>query len=139
VIDLGLAAAKFGFLAFLYLFLFWAVRAVLKETRKPAGGPIDSAVVIDLDSDSTRTPFNLDGPTPIGRSPENGLVLDDTTVSTFHARLWPQGDHWFIEDLTSRNGTFVNGRRLDGRQKLNSGDEIKVGRRELKFMTGAGG
>jgi hypothetical protein len=138
VIDLGLAAAKFAFLAFLYLFLFWAVKAILREAPKLERRPIDSAFILELISGATGNSFDLTGPTPIGRSPENGLVLDDSTVSTFHARLQPEGGHWFIEDLASRNGTFVNGRRVDGRRRLNAGDEIKLGRRELRFTTEAG-
>ena len=68
----------------------------------------------------------------IGRDPNATIVLrgeSAAVVSTRHARFFVDKAQWFVEDLGSRNGTFVNGRRIDGgaRQRLNVGDEIGFG------------
>jgi pSer/pThr/pTyr-binding forkhead associated (FHA) protein len=68
----------------------------------------------------------------VGRDPGCAIVLqgDGTAVvSTRHARVVLQDGSWWVEDLGSRNGTFLNGRRIAGsaRQKINVGDEISFG------------
>ncbi len=65
-------------------------------------------------------------PQLIGRSSES-LPLSDRSVSRRHAELTPDGARWFIRDIDSANGTFVNGRKVDGRLELAAGDEIRVG------------
>lgn len=65
-------------------------------------------------------------PQLIGRSGE-ALPITDTTVSRRHAELTPDDGAWYIRDLGSHNGTFVNGVRLTGRARLLSGDQIRVG------------
>jgi signal transduction histidine kinase len=72
--------------------------------------------------------FELTGQLPqlIGRSSE-ALPISDTTVSRRHAELTPDGKQWFIRDLDSQNGTWVNGVRIDGRQLLRPGDQVRTG------------
>ena len=65
-------------------------------------------------------------PQLIGRSSE-ALPIGDTTVSRRHAELTPDGKQWFIRDLDSQNGTWVNGVRIDGRQLLKPGDQVRTG------------
>ena len=63
----------------------------------------------------------------IGRAPGNDVVLDDPLVSGTHAALERVGHAWSIRDLGSRNGTWVNGRRLVGERVLGPTDEVRVG------------
>jgi pSer/pThr/pTyr-binding forkhead associated (FHA) protein len=63
----------------------------------------------------------------IGRGDHCGLVLDDETVSTDHAELTRRGASYLIADLGSRNGTIVNGRRLEKSLRLNNGDVVQIG------------
>jgi hypothetical protein len=72
--------------------------------------------------------------TTIGRSPDNDIFLDDVTVSRQHAVLLQRGGEFFIEDLGSLNGTYVNRRRIES-ARLESGDEVQVGKYRLTFMT----
>ena len=65
-------------------------------------------------------------PQLIGRSSE-ALPISDTTVSRRHAELTPDGKQWFIGDLDSQNGTWVNGVRIAGRQLLRPGDQVRTG------------
>ena len=65
----------------------------------------------------------------IGReAPGEGMIADDVEISRQHARIsrTPQ-DEWGVEDLGSRNGTFVNGHRIEGHELLAAGDSIEVG------------
>src|SRR5580698_11620076 len=62
----------------------------------------------------------------LGRHPECDIVLDAAAVSRQHAQILTEGEDYFIEDLHSRNGTFVNGRSIEGRQLLQNGDRLKI-------------
>lgn len=62
----------------------------------------------------------------IGRHPSCQIVIDDAGVSRRHARIFLQGDEFWLEDLGSRNGTFIEGRRLE-RKRLSDGVLIQVG------------
>lgn len=68
----------------------------------------------------------------IGRAPENDLALDDAGISRHHARLTRDGDRWVVVDLTSRNGTWVNGCRV-AQAALQEGDRIVLGKFTLKL------
>jgi pSer/pThr/pTyr-binding forkhead associated (FHA) protein len=73
-------------------------------------------------------------PLSIGRSAENVAALDgDDFASALHARVESQRDGVWILDLGSTNGTFVNGERMDGRQRLRDGDVVRIGQTELRF------
>ena len=73
-----------------------------------------------------------DEPQLIGRSSE-ALPLKDTTVSRRHAELTPDGGRWFLRDLDSSNGTFVNGHPITARVELAAGDQIRCGSTLLVF------
>ncbi len=72
--------------------------------------------------------------TTIGRSPDCGIFLDDVTVSRRHAVLVERERSYFIEDLGSLNGTYVNRRRIESEQ-LSDGDEVQIGKYRLTFMS----
>ncbi|MFG0325798.1 MAG: ATP-binding protein [Phycisphaerales bacterium JB037] len=65
-------------------------------------------------------------PQLIGRSSE-ALPITDNTVSRRHAELTPDAGEWYIRDLASQNGTYLNGQRLAARTRLHPGDQIRVG------------
>jgi len=65
-------------------------------------------------------------PQLIGRSTE-ALPISDTTVSRRHAELTPDHGKWFLRDLDSANGTFINGHRITERTQLKPGDQIRCG------------
>ncbi len=62
----------------------------------------------------------------IGRHSSCDIVLPDRRVSRFHARLVRKEHRYFIEDLDSKNGTFVNGEPVEAPTPLNDGDEISI-------------
>jgi hypothetical protein len=71
----------------------------------------------------------------IGRGDENDLILKTTTVSREHARVVLKDGRWFIEDLGSRNGTFVNSKRIpsQGPYALHHADRIDIGSETIVF------
>ncbi|MEE9211416.1 MAG: ATP-binding protein [Phycisphaeraceae bacterium] len=73
-----------------------------------------------------------DEPQMIGRSSES-LPLRDQTISRRHAELTPDDGKWFIRDLNSSNGTFVNGVRVTDRLQLHNGDQIRTGTTLIAF------
>ena len=86
--------------------------------RAPHGGT--------KECDITRTPFT------IGRTPDNDLCLEDPAVSAHHARIVQVQKVWFLEDLSSTNGSFVNEQRIDRRQ-LRDTDALRFGTHRLVF------
>ena len=72
--------------------------------------------------------------TSVGRSPDSGVFLDDVTVSRAHAVLERrENDAWFVRDVGSLNGTYVNGEQVD-ETTLATGDEVQIGRFKLTFF-----
>lgn len=63
----------------------------------------------------------------LGRAQDCDFVLGDDYASSRHARLFRRGSDWFIEDLESRNGTFVGGYRIDQPERVQVGTDIKLG------------
>lgn len=71
-------------------------------------------------------------PVTIGRSPASTLVLEDEYASSRHARLVPGDGGWWIEDLGSRNGTFVDDERLTEPRQLRPGMTVRIGRTTME-------
>ena len=69
----------------------------------------------------------------VGRSPTADLRLEDPSVSRLHARIEIRDEGVYIEDLGSRNGTMVEGTRVDGPRALNVDDEIAIGTAAIVF------
>jgi hypothetical protein len=74
-----------------------------------------------------------EGETVLGRDPAATAFIDHTSVSRHHARIVIVGDRATVEDLQSKNGTFLGGKRLDTPTPLADGDELKLGSVALKF------
>lgn len=78
--------------------------------------------------------FDLpDGTFVIGRAPEAALQIDSGGVSRLHARITVRGGEVRVEDLGSKNGTFVGGEPVSGARVLADGDELRIGPVSLTF------
>ncbi len=72
--------------------------------------------------------------TSVGRSTDGDVFLDDITVSRKHAAFERRADgSWFVRDLGSLNGTYVNGEQVE-ETKLANGDEVQIGKFKLTFF-----
>jgi hypothetical protein len=144
-------ALKFGFLAVLYLFLLWVARSAYKELKRSTApapeatgihpiGPGGRSAATDawlvvatgggLDPGER---FDLFGGLSIGRSSDADVRIEDRFASGVHARVYSRGANYYVEDMSSTNGTFLNGRRLNGEAQLNDLDEVRIGNTEFRF------
>lgn len=71
-------------------------------------------------------------PARIGRIESNDVIVEDLTVSRVHAEIYREGKHFFIRDLESTNGTFVNGKQISVR-RLSDGDIITFGEAKMRW------
>src|SRR5919204_6264171 len=92
-----------------------------------------AAIVIRAGGGRVGESFALDSERmTIGRRPDSDIFLDDVTVSRDHALLIRRGDQWYLDDLGSLNGTYVNRTRIES-QSLQEGDEVQIGKYKLTF------
>jgi DNA-binding winged helix-turn-helix (wHTH) protein len=85
----------------------------------------------------SRTVLLAEGSNLLGRDEHSVVVLDSSTVSRRHALIVLEGGNAVLEDLGSKNGTRVGGRRVEGRVVLADGDQIQVGALHLTFRAPA--
>lgn len=146
----ALSVLKYSLLVLLYFFIYRALKAVAADlggrrrprapeprAARPAkasrGGKPPTSVVVHGPEGRKVGTFRLGEPLEIGRSQACGIRVGDTYVSQVHARLYGQNGTWFIEDLGSTNGTYVNDRRVAGPVALRAGDVVRVGKTILEL------
>ena len=146
VLRLLLAGLLYAFLGAILLMLWRDLRQATTErkTARPTGHLIlvEAAGAEASDEASHEGPepaigtvFPLQAVTSIGRSPRNTIVIPDTYASSEHALLTQREGQWWLEDRNSRNGTMLNGSRIEGPTIVNTGDLIGVGRTKLRVET----
>jgi len=87
----------------------------------------EAALLLWMDGEEIKGRWPLAKPeTAIGRWQDNDVVVDDRWISRYHARIRREGGQYLVEDLDSKNGTLVNGRRIAGPTALRDGDRIQV-------------
>jgi DNA-binding winged helix-turn-helix (wHTH) protein len=97
-----------------------------------AAEPEDEEVFFRLVWGARELPL-AEGENLLGRDPAGAVSIDDPTVSRHHARVLVAGGLARLEDLGSKNGTWLRGRRLEAPELLEDGDEIRVGPAALTF------
>lgn len=155
--DLVLSLFRLGFLVLIWLLVLSVVGAMRRDlsigARARTGAPSARALRKNPElaepEASTRKPatsleivegpltgrtITLQGqPIMFGRAEDATVVLDDDYASGRHARLFPQGSRWFIEDLGSTNGTFVGENQLARAQPVEPGQRIRIGKTVLEL------
>lgn len=87
----------------------------------------EAALLIWMEDEEIKGRWPLGEPvTEIGRWEDNDVVIDDRWVSRYHAQVRREGEQYIVQDLGSKNGTFVNGRRIAAPAILSDGDQIQV-------------
>ena len=151
VTPFALSALKYGLFALLFLFIWrsmrWVVRGLTVEPSTRGGrsgrgakgevaGPAAPAgptsLVVYADGAKPRT-VKLAASMVIGRSPECELLVDDTYASQQHARLFGKNGAWYVEDLGSTNGTYVNDQKLAAPAMIQPGDRVRIGTTVLEL------
>jgi len=158
VSELAITALRFGLLALLWIFVFSVVtsqgrslqiarpaRLTRRKKKDAAAAPatadtpppptraLATKLVVTEGPLAGRT-IQLNGqPLLIGRAQDAGLVLEDDYASGRHARLFPQGSRWFLEDLGSTNGTFVQGNQLTRTMAIDPGTPVRIGKTVMEL------
>jgi diguanylate cyclase (GGDEF)-like protein len=101
-----------------------------------AGRPGDACIVVIYGTELGRRVQLGSAAFEIGRSSTNDLFIDQESISRHHARISFDGAAYWATDLGSTNGTYVNDEPVGAQQRLRDGDQIRIGRSILKFMTG---
>ena len=65
--------------------------------------------------------------TTIGRRPDNSLQIEDASISSSHAEIFFENNAFFVKDLGSTNGTYLNGARITNAVPISKGDRLQVG------------
>jgi hypothetical protein len=148
-----IAALKYGFLALLALFVYFTVRTVAITLRVPAtertsgpsgakpatkqrkavgGSGVPNVVIVRTGGKKIGT-FKLKEGLTLGRAEECGLCPPDDYLSQFHARFVRRDGAWFVEDMGSTNGTFLNDQKLSGPMEVRAGDEVRAGTTKMEL------
>lgn len=154
--ELTITALRFGFLIFLWVLIFSIVSAMRRDLmigRKAAAGAPTARQVRKNPALAAPAPVKqqarqlvvTEGPlkgttialaaSPIllGRAQEATLVLEDDYASGRHARLFPQGSRWFIEDLGSTNGTYLADQQLTRALPVELGVPVRIGKTVIEL------
>ena len=145
-----LLAVKVAFLIVLYLFVARAIRAVVLDVfgpraerrrapsyqsrpappAKPSRRPPRELVVSDADG---RRTIPLKESITVGRAATCDLVVADNYVSNVHARVYLRDGSYWLEDLGSTNGTYMNRSRVSVPIAFGPGDEVRMGKATLEL------
>lgn len=128
--GLILLALRLALVVALYAFLGWALWVLWQEMRRKSIPPVEDHLVITLvaqTSGEARAHHFRGLQVLIGRDLACDLRLEDKTISARHARLSYRLNQWWVEDLRSRNGTFLNQVQVDDPLVVATGDHLRVG------------
>jgi eukaryotic-like serine/threonine-protein kinase len=110
-----------------------SVRASADTYNAPNGRALRCRLIFPSGPFAGRALMFHQGVTTIGRGPGMDLSLNDNSVSRVHARLCFARGAWYIEDLNSANGVWVNGKRITGQFDLRNHDKLRIGHVESIF------
>ncbi|MCO7221100.1 FHA domain-containing protein [Klenkia sp. PcliD-1-E] len=150
--EIVLQVFRFGFLLLLWLFVFAAFRVVRADLLGGRAGRVSSVPPRAQAGKKRggRGPKNLlvtAGPLSgtkitlgeqailIGRADDSTLVLTDDFASSRHARLTNRGGQWYVEDLGSTNGTYLDQQRVQGPLLVSPGQPIRIGQTVLELRS----
>ena len=152
--ELVLQLTRAGFLALLWLFVLAALRVVRsdlyaasglralvpggrgKEPRSRGRASRTPRQLLVTQGALAGTRISLDSrPILIGRADDSTLVLDDDYASTRHARIALQGEEWYVEDLGSTNGTYLDRAKVTGPTRVPLGTPVRIGKTVIELRS----
>jgi hypothetical protein len=117
--GLVLQLTRAGFLLLLWVFI-WSVLNILLVTEGALTG--------------TRITLGTQ-PILIGRADDSTVVLTDDYASTRHARLSPRGSDWYVEDLGSTNGTYLDREKVTTALRVPQGTPVRIGKTVIELRS----
>ncbi|WP_181781814.1 FHA domain-containing protein FhaB/FipA [Pseudonocardia pini] len=150
--ELVLQLTRAGFLALLWLFVLVALRVVRSDLYAasglravlPGGGRVTARAgrsrtarqLVVTQGPLVGTRITLDArPILIGRADDSTLKLDDDYASTRHARISQQGDEWYVEDLGSTNGTYLDRAKVTAPTRVPLGAPVRIGKTVIELRS----
>ncbi|WP_214369308.1 FHA domain-containing protein FhaB [Pseudonocardia sp. H11422] len=149
--ELVLQLTRAGFLALLWLFVLVALRVVRSDLYAASGLrailPGGRATARPGRSRTARQLLVTQGPLAgsrisldsrpilIGRADDSTLKLDDDYASTRHARISQQGEEWYVEDLGSTNGTYLDRAKVTGPTRVPLGVPVRIGKTVIELRS----
>lgn len=144
--EIAYVTLRYVFLFLLYIFVLLVARTVYRElspvprakavhepARKVIGKRGAYLVITGKGGRRRRVDWEVSKEVLIGRAPECSVCLQDEFASNLHAKIYQAEGRFYVEDLGSTNGTYVNGRRINYPTELRGGDNIKVGNTLMEF------
>lgn len=139
-----IAILRYGFLVVLLIFVAWSVNTAAVGLRVPKGdegsprprrtkGSNAPRVVLVRTEDKRSGSFRLREAMQVGRAEKCEINPKDDYLSQYHARIFPRDGAWFVEDMGSTNGTFLNDHKVTGPLEVHAGDDVRLGRTVLQF------
>lgn len=131
---------KYFFIVIIYLFIFSIIRLIYLDIRGMDGIAKDHRIYLKLINKKESLPFkieeyySIEDSISLGRRGDNDIIIKDPYISKDHFQIVHDEDNYYLEDLNSANGTYVNGNKILDVVKLEDGDIIKVGQIEFLFV-----
>lgn len=131
---------KYIFIIIIYMFIFSIIRLIYLDIKGIDVDSIDNNIYLKLINRKDSLPFKvkeyypLKGEVTLGRGNNNQIVLKDPYISKRHLKIVEDEGDFYLEDLNSSNGTYVNGEKISDVVKLKNGDRIRVGQVELLYV-----
>ncbi len=131
---------KYIFIVIIYLFIFSIIRLIYLDIRGMEGISSDDRVYLKLINRKDSLPFkikeyySIDDSITLGRHGDNNIVIKDPFISKRHFQIMEDEGDYYLEDLNSANGTYLNGDKIFDVVKLNDGDIIRIGQIEFLFV-----
>jgi pSer/pThr/pTyr-binding forkhead associated (FHA) protein len=128
-----LAVLLYAFLAL----VFYVIARDLRQRAKEERAACPSATLVVEAETSPELRFAVRPVTAVGRSRDNHVIVADPFASSNHAIIAWRDNTWWVEDLNSHNGTYLNDQRVTSPQVLAAGDRIRIGETVLRFESPA--
>lgn len=131
---------KYLFIIIIYLFMFSIIRLIYLDIKGMGLSTYVKDTYLKLINQKDTLPFkikevySLEEDVTIGRSNKNTIMIKDPYISKNHLSIVKDEGEYFLEDLNSANGTFVNEDRIMDVVRLNNGDTIRLGQVEFIFV-----
>lgn len=131
---------RYVFILLIYLFMFGILRLIYLDIKGIFKKSKESNTYLKLINRKDDLDFKideyypLDADTTIGRSGKNDIMIKDPFISKKHALIEKKGNEYYLEDLNSSNGTFVNDEQLFNPIRLEHSDTIKIGQISFLFV-----
>ena len=131
---------KYIFIIIIYMFILSIIRLIYLDIKSIRGIKSDENAYLKLINRLDSLPFkikyhySIGDKITLGRNGDNTIILKDPFVSKFHLQVVKDEDEFFLEDLNSANGTFLNGEKVLDASKLKNGDRITIGNIEFLFV-----